>query len=65
MFQTEDYLRIILNNSWIPKKLTNKITQGCVYIIQEKLPCKLHITEKLCKKYDWYYGKIFKALFQA
>lgn len=49
-----------------PQKLTNKITQGCVYIIQEKLPCKLHITEKLCKKYDWYYGKFFfKALFQA
>jgi len=42
-----------------PQKLTNKITQGCVYIIQEKLPCKLHITEKLCKKYDWYYGKNF------
>jgi len=42
-----------------PQKLTNKITQGCVYIIQEKLPCKLHITEKLCKKYDWYYGKFF------
>ena len=49
-----------------PQKIeTNKITQGCVYIIQEKLPCKLHITEKLCKKYDWYYGKNFKALFRA